>query len=230
MNSKYFKIHDKLNVNFWRQKSLDPDVRRALLRIANEFVVFLDIPVNVFDVIFTGSLASYNFSKYSDVDLHIVVNFEDLGENKDLISKFLLAKGQIWNNSHEIFVKGHQVEVYVQDVNEPHYSLGIYSIVKGEWLKVPSKIKPQISDEEVLKKYFTMKNKIQTAIQEKNLVSIESIKKKIKNMRKSGLDKEGIFSIENLVFKLLRRSGMLRRLRDASIELRDASLSLENVE
>ena len=40
----------------------------------------------------------------------------------------------------------------------------------------------------------------------------ESIKEKLKRMRRTGLDRTGIYSPENLAFKMLRRSGDIEQL------------------
>ena len=42
---------------------------------------------------------------------------------------------------------------------------------------------------------------------------IEDLKTKLKDYRKSGLDKDGELSYENLTFKFLRRNGMIEMLR-----------------
>jgi len=56
----------------------------------------------------------------------------------------------------------------------------------------------------------------------------DKIKDKIKKMRQAGLDKAGEFSVENLVFKVLRRNGMLDRLSDIKTIAYDKSVTLEN--
>ena len=41
---------------------------------------------------------------------------------------------------------------------------------------------------------------------------VKKVWKKVKDNRQKGLDREGEFSIENLVFKLLRRNGYIGKL------------------
>ncbi len=70
------------------------------------------------DLRFTGSLANYNWSKYSDIDLHIVVDFSKIDENTELVKDFLMRPGWRWNELHDITIYGHEVEIYVENVGE----------------------------------------------------------------------------------------------------------------
>ena len=56
---------------------------------------------------------------------------------------------------------------------------------------------------------------------------IDSFKEKLKKYRSSGLEKEGEFSYENLVFKVLRRNGYIDKLFDFKNKLMDKELSIE---
>jgi hypothetical protein len=49
----------------------------------------------------------------------------------------------------------------------------------------------------------------------------------LKDYRQSGLDKDGEFSYENLVFKFLRRSGYIGKFFDTSNKALDKELSVE---
>ena len=44
--------------------------------------------VGIEDLRLTGSLANYNWSEYSDVDLHLVVDFEKIDEDIELVKAF----------------------------------------------------------------------------------------------------------------------------------------------
>jgi hypothetical protein len=60
------------------------------------------------------------------------------------------------------------------------------------------------------------------------LDKIDKFKEKIKKYRSAGLEKDGEFSYENLVFKFLRRNGYIDKLFNFKNELIDKSLSLES--
>ena len=56
---------------------------------------------------------------------------------------------------------------------------------------------------------------------------ILTLKDKLKEYRTSGLEKEGEFSYENLVFKYLRRSGLIEKLYETIDNQMDKELSVE---
>ena len=89
----------------------------------------------------------------------------------------------------------------------------------GDWIKKPAKEKVQMDVVAAEKKADTINNEIETlqnlfAKKKYRLVYglSEKLKGKIKIMRQSGLDKQGIYSPENLAFKILRNNGLLEIL------------------
>ena len=137
-----FKDNDVLDPKFWFDggKVLDSKVRMRLLDIADAFWDSLNIDfVSPKDIILTGSICNYNWSKYSDIDLHIVVDFLDVDDNTDLVYDYFMAKKSCWNSEHKkLRIYGHQVEIYVQDVEDELVSSGVYSLEKNKWIKEPS--------------------------------------------------------------------------------------------
>jgi hypothetical protein len=57
---------------------IKPEVRKALLKIAYEFIQSLDVKTPIVDIIFTGSMANYNYTDQSDIDLHILYDFDEV--------------------------------------------------------------------------------------------------------------------------------------------------------
>ena len=86
-----FKIQDELNPKIWdKDQKMKLEVKKTLLKIADDYFESLGLPgVDIEDVTMTGSLSNYNWSKYSDVDLHIVVDYNDLPMDRDLVLDFL---------------------------------------------------------------------------------------------------------------------------------------------
>jgi len=123
-------IKKQLHPGIWDEESLNFAVREKLLDIAKDFIDYLEIldPEDVEDVRLTGSLANYNYTSYSDLDLHVVVDFEKLLGNNKFIESFFKAKKTVWNNKHDILIKGFDVELYVEDDGEVHHATGIYSV------------------------------------------------------------------------------------------------------
>ena len=180
---------------------LKPEVRKALLRIAYDFLASLDPKMSFKDITLTGSMANYNYTDQSDLDLHVLFDFDAEGESGDLIQDLFNAKRRIWNDSHDIKVKDHDVELYAQDTNEPHHSTGVFSVLKNRWLVVPQRTNPEIDEEYVLKKSKDIMDRIDYLIDLENKEdALEKTKDKIMKMRKSGLERKGEFAEENLIF------------------------------
>lgn len=209
-------------------------VRNALLKIADEFVTSLDDDIEVVDVVLTGSLANFNWSKYSDFDLHVIIDYKVYGKQKKLYQELFQLKKQLFNQRHDIKIFGYEVELYPQDEEESHFSTGTYSIMNDEWINTPKKEEFSI-DRSILKdKVDSWRDKIENLISaikseglKKNEDRIENLKKKIKDYRQSGLEEVGEYSYENLVFKYLRRSGLIEKLYDIVNKQMDKELSVE---
>jgi len=140
-----FDVKDELNPTIWDNPD-DPtnavmkeDIRLQLIEIANKFIEFLDYDIFIQDITMTGSLSNYNWSEFSDIDLHIMYDFNESGNEKELYKDLFKLKKTLFNSTHDITVKGYEVELYVQDINEPHISTGVYSVLFNEWLVEPTK-------------------------------------------------------------------------------------------
>jgi hypothetical protein len=235
---KSFEPQDKLNSNVWDINGDDPtmkkDIRKKLLEIAYEFIDFLDINIVITDIILTGSLANYNWSKYSDFDLHIVANFQQYPENQiELYEKLFNLKKMLFNQKHDITIKGFEVELYVQNETESHFSSGVYSVLFDEWANTPKKENVTIDKEllkEKSKQWMKTIDELIDCVKDEDVDSakdlIKKYKDKLKKYRTCGLEKGGEYSIENLVFKILRRNGYIERLHDLTSKIIDKKLSM----
>ena len=241
---KSFDLQDELNSKIWIKVKGDnyvisQKVREKLLEIAYEFIEFLNVDIIVSDVHLTGSLANYNWSQYSDFDLHIIADFEQFPKNKlELYKELLTLKKTIFNSDQNIKIYGYDVELYVQDENEEHTSSGVYSLISNEWIETPKKEKFEVNKSVLKKKIDQWTEKIdkilESAEEEKDLQKskkiIDNLKTKLKEYRKIGLEKGGEMSYENLVFKYLRRSGHIEKLFSFKKERLDKGLSLKEQE
>lgn len=232
-----FEVHDEINKDFWNQPEdrLDPEIREKLLVIAQDFYNSLEVGDAQFsDITFTGSLAALNYSKFSDVDLHILLDFTDVDDKTELVREYFNAMKSIWNRLHDIRIKGYEVEVYVQDINDPHEAQGLYSVLNDEWIKFPSSEKSDFDKANVKKKAASLMDQIDRIdglVEDKKYEEAEQyadkLKDKIRKMRKAGLESVGAFSVENLAFKVLRRNGYLEKLSDAKRLAYDRAQSLK---
>jgi len=226
-----FSVKSTLNPKVWenanntKKATMKPKVQKALMRIAEEFIEYLGEDVFVEDIVLTGSLANFNWSEYSDFDLHIHVNLDD--ENSKLYKEIYNLKKQIFNEKHNIKIFGYDVELYAQDTEEAHYSSGVYSVMNDEWIERPKEFDTKIDRSLLEKKIKMWSDKIDAALTSEDAEQLEKIKSKIKEYRQSGLEKDGELSYENLVFKYLRRSGHIEKLFKSIDKVVDKELSLE---
>ena len=212
------------------------EVRKKLIEISDNFIDSLGVEFFIHDIVLTGSLANYNWSNFSDVDLHILIDFDEISDKKltgvnKIVKEFFDAKKNVWNETHNITIKGYDVEVYVQDVDEEHISSGVYSILNDKWLVKPEKSQPNIDDRLIIEKGLEYGNKIDKLIELANkgidvLGKIDVLRKKLKKFRQSGLDSGGEYSYENLTFKLLRRNGYIGKLLKLKTDITDKKLSI----
>jgi hypothetical protein len=233
-----FTMNDELNPKIWDEnQKMKPEVKKNLLKIADDYFESLKIPgVDIEDVCITGSLANYNWSKYSDVDLHIIIDYKDVPVDEALVQDFFKSKSSNWNKEHDVKIYDYDVELYVQDINESHHSTGVYSILNNEWVTKPQNKKINFNDKSVKDKSIRIMDRIEDLYDELNdgdydvaVKGVEKLTEKIKKMRQSGLESGGEFSVENIVFKVLRRNGMLDRLYDIKTVAYDKSVTLESM-
>ena len=224
--SDLITVNRRLNPKIWNGDTLDPAVAQKLKEIALAFEEFIGIDLDVVDYTITGSNANYTWTEHSDLDLHLIV----AGEVGEGARELFNAKKALWGEQHNITIKGLPVECYVQGREEEHHSTGVYSIANNRWLVEPKKIKPEVDDSAVEAKKDSLIHDIETALLSKDLNKLRLVKEKITNMRKAGLERAGEWSVENLVFKILRNLGLIDEITDKIRELEDQELSLEQAQ
>lgn len=233
-----FSVKDTLNPKIWDNPDSPDDavlkskVKNALTKIADEFIDYLGDGIFVEDVVLTGSLSNFNWSEFSDFDLHIIIDFKQFEKQDELYKELFNLKKQVFNDKHDIKIYKYDVELYAQDMEESHFASGVYSIVNNEWITKPKKIKFKIDKDLLKTKIRNWTEKIDNAIleakkQNKDGKKLSLIKDKLKEYRKCGLEKDGEMSYENLVFKFLRRSGHIEKLFNTQNKILDKELSVE---
>lgn len=207
-----------------------PEVRKRLIAIAQDFITHLglDEKLHVKDITISGSNAAYSYTDHSDIDLHLIVDFNEL--NDDSVYRELFdAKKTVYNESHDITINGYEVELYVQDENMPHYSLGEYSVAKDKWLSFPKKRRAHFDEKATHSKYNKILKLASAAIKSHSLEKVEMVLHKIKQYRKAGLAKHGEFGPENLCVKALRTQGVIQALFDIQQDMHSKKLSLNDL-
>lgn len=213
--------HHELNPVLWDDNHLRTEVRFKLIKIAKHFAEYLNVPrLHLKDVTLSGSSAGYNYSSYSDIDLHLVVSKTD--GNDELFT----AKKNLYNSEHNLAINDIPVELYVQPADQKHHSAGIYSVLDDQWLVEPVHEEPTINPNDIKAKARSYAGKINSAIRSNDLEKCRKAMDDLKRLRKAGLESNGEQSVENLAFKLLRARGQIDKLRKYITKLESAELSL----
>jgi hypothetical protein len=221
-----------LNPVVWDDEKLKKEVRKKFLEIAKFWANYALIPDKAIkDIVITGGNANYNYTEYSDLDLHLIVNKDQIADCKDkILDEFLMNKKALWGLTHDIKIYGIPVEIYAQDISEkPGKSQGVYSVKNDKWVQKPVKEKVDLNDPLIQKKVSILAHNINYFIDSKtnDYATLERFKEKLKNMRSSAIKKGGEFSIENIVFKELRNRKLLDKFTTYILSVEDKNLSLK---
>lgn len=222
-------LRNELNQKIWDGEVLRPEVRKALIDIANSFFASLELDMDVKDILFTGSLANYGWTDGSDVDLHIMVDYKNL-KDVSFLEDYLYLKKKNWTDNHNISIFGFDVEPFAKDEEGKYEYKAIYSVLNNSWIVPPRKDKPIIDLETVKEKSASIMNDIDRieniTNKERQFKESEKLKNKLGGLRSIGLHTSGEYSNENLIYKTLRKSGYLDKLGDIKHKAFDDKLSL----
>lgn len=230
--------HETLNPNLWTQDEneyrLKTEVGDRLRLIARKFAETLKVPAEaITDVVLTGSNANYNWTKLSDVDVHLLVDHEKLGQCADCkvdVEDCLQAKKSLWNDRHDISVFGHPVEVYASNAAQGGIKdAGSYSLYYNDWISKPTRKSVDIDSPAIRVKASELAHEIDSLVasEASDPDSVKEVTDKLWRLRQAGLQQGGEFSVENLVFKALRNNGYLDKIKRYQGQLDDRTLSLE---
>ena len=239
MQELNYKLYNKED----EQLRLHKNVRERLIEIANAFLDDLrEQNINIYpaDIRLVGSNAGFDFTPHSDIDLHLVVDFDLYSQDPAILQSALNICRQRFNDQYNITVKGINVEIYAEDIHSANISNGIYSIIQNRWIKFPE-------EESEMAEYITPEIKekanrwvelIQAAIDktaaseseaEVFTLECEHLINRLYLMRKTGLETGGRLSAGNLIFKQVRNSGMLDAVKAKRNEYRAQALTLESL-
>jgi nitroreductase len=222
-------FHDHLNPALWAGHRLKPAIKEQLLIIAKDFLEELGVDdLDVVDITISGSNAAYSYTKHSDLDLHILVDTSKLN-NDEIYKELFNAKKTLYNDSHHITINNVPVELYVQDASEPVVSLGEYSILHDDWLRLPTKRRANFDQTATKEKYAKLQKLIEVALLSKDIHKVQAVLKTIKRYRQAGLDRGGEFGPENLAFKALRSQGYITKLYALRDKLHSEVLTIETM-
>ncbi len=215
------QYHRGLNPKLWSNNKLDPKLVEHAKDMAYKFARFSGVDKKrIKDIVFTGSNANYNYTKFSDVDIHIVCDVSGLS------SDGLYDKKVAWTNKHNLKYDGYPLEFYIHNVKDNLPSdQGVYSILTDSWETKPTRIKDAkkiLNDPHTANKVEYYIALVQKLLKDKdNRDDIVSFKMKMWKGRTAGLQRGGEFSIENIIYKDLRNRGLIDKLNNKLERLKD---------
>lgn len=97
--------------------------------------------------------------------------------------------------------------------------------MKNKWIKMPKLEDVCIDKDSITKKYYQLAGEIDAAIKNQDLETLKTLSKRLYEMRETGLSTGGEYSVENIVFKLLRSKGYISKLKTIINNLIDKELN-----
>ena len=228
--------HDELNPALFNENAtLKPEVKEKINEIVEEFLkdfIEAEVELTVQDIILTGSNASYNYTKDSDLDIHVIADTSNIKDTLQLHKVIYNAYKSAFNKKFEIELNKVPVEVYVETQDTPLVSNGIYSVMNDAWVKEPTKEDiPEVDQEAIDKafkpwedRYKDLVNTITDEVEDES--EIDEFIDELYELRTKGLSEEGEYSIGNLVFKEVRNNGYLDNLKELRHKIIARRLSL----
>ena len=223
------RFTDILNPVFWIGDSLKPEVNEKLMQFAEAFVAFVDMDERaIVDVLLLGGNAGYNYTQYSDLDVHIVVDPKFIPDcNPDLLDRYYMDKKTLWELTHNVTILGSKAEPYIERPGVTRKkSQGVWSIMKKSWIQKPTPVEGDVDEKEIEKKVNNFINQINSLIKASDADGLKNLVKKLRDSRGTSLQKYGEYGFENMVFKELRNQGYIDKIRTVVVNLKSKSLSL----
>ena len=223
------EYHKDLFPGLWSNNKLVSDVKTHILMAVKVFLEFVKIELRPIDIVVTGSMANYNYNEKSDIDVHILVDFNKVSD-VDVLKELFATKKSLWSKIHDISIKGHPIELYIGDINEPSTKdSGCYSLKTNKWINEPKWHQFNIDDDTIAKKTLDIKMQLDDALRRNNIELLKKLNDMLHDMRETGIHNGGEFSPENLVFKLLRNYGYMDKIKDAIRKEEDSEINLESI-
>lgn len=217
-------IWDKEEGKSWE---IDPKAKRKFFRIAKEFYSEFKSLLkqrDIYDIQITGSIANLDWNSNSEIDIHVLVNFDDIdkGNLRDIKNEIESICFE-WDLKNNPKFKGHDIDLFVQDKRDPHSYSALYSLMNNKWIKAPNEEEIEIDDRDADKKYDSIVFSIERLetifkeIQDKEKVKKYyrlglELKRRIQKIKKSYDSSEDSFSVEGMVYKKLKNSGYIEKL------------------
>lgn len=222
------EYHKKLNPKLWDGDEMKPEVRKALLAAVNNFLTFCGVPVEYKDIILIGSQANYTWTPKSDIDINVVVDFDQFkGKTKEFMENFFETKKKLFKRDHDVRIFGIPMEVTVADRADFE---GQYSLKDGKWVNHPVYETPDYDEDKVEQLHDKWKKRILTLVRDpdKTVKQLARLKSEIKDKREAAVQNDDSeFHPVNLAYKQLRSKGYIDLLKSTLKKEMTKQLSLK---
>lgn len=225
-----WEVHDTLNPKLWDLKTgkLRTEVRDKIIEIGMTFEKYIEVPISILDIHLVGSNCNFCYSDKSDLDVHIIANFEQVGVDETILQQLYNMKKARFNEAFDISLHGVPVEVYIEDVKTGVVSNGIYSINQDDWIVKPVKqqLPPKLNIERQLGRW---EQRIADVVECGDVDTINNCLNCLYMVRKNSIAADGEYGVGNILFKEIRNTGGLGKLRDALTNATNKQLTLEGM-
>ena len=236
---KYIGKNKTLNPKLWtKEKKLKEEVSEKIMESVEEFINLMkkdNITIEIKDIVIVGSNAGYTYNQNSDIDIHILVNYDLLNCDQNYLAILYSNYKKIFESKYCPIILGYEVEIYVENYNNiSNISSNIYSILNEKWIKGPETTIPTINAKEINIKFKEWEDRIKNIKDElfnlgdiKDQIDLlENVINTIYSNRISSLKKYGEYGTDNIVFKELRAKGYITFLKNLKKSLINKKISL----
>ena len=222
--------NETLNPKIWNNDATLVDgVAECIESIVNQFKKDFPIDLNIADIRLVGSNASYNYNDNSDLDIHLVINFEAVPYEASVLKALCNSYRNKFNNYYNMTVKGLPVELSIEDMSSNVCSNGVYSVTNREWIKKPTLIiKPDVNMTNT-EQFIKLTSRINEILSNPNSKDIEDMINQLYLIRKNSILIDGEYGRGNLLFKAIRNTGLLDKLKEELYKTISKELTLEQM-
>lgn len=207
---------------------LDKKVRSKLLDASKKFYDEFSELVNdnpFIDIQISGPFTHKNTSKNSEIDIHLILDIENLFSDNKFLDVSIKSKKFKWNTNNEFSVRGIPVDFFITRKNRQHNNSPLYSLMKNKWIITPD-FDSIIDDRDITRKFDDIAfeiDEINNRLLSKTYSpsDYESIykraiklKNKIYGLRRDFLQDKKESTINFQIFKKIKKSGYIDKLID----------------
>lgn len=187
--------------------------------------------LRILDMLFVGSLASYEHDDLSDVDVHVIIDPASWSGDPALLRRHLRAVNDLNEFLYDrvtLFGRKADYTFYLDTVeNRIEPGVGIYSLFKETWLEPPKAATARFSRETVeadLLRFVRRYNDLVAAYAKDKKAfacgAFSDLREEVRLYRRKGIAADGIRSTENIVYRALRRidGNLLRQTESLGLE------------